>query len=199
MEQFCDIKKTDVYKKLFFSTLRISAVAFGGGLVIVELLRKRFVEEYCWITKEDMVDIISLAQSTPGAIAGNTAMLIGYRMVGIKGALLSLLATILPPLFFIIILSITYSYFRDIAVVEFLLKGMQAGVAAVVLNLVINMGQDVVRGKSIVTILILALAFIASFFFQFSVPLIILAGATAGIIRSYYKLFKKREKNNDLP
>ncbi len=194
MEQFCDLKKSVIYKRLFFSTLYISSIAFGGGLVIIELLRKRFVEEYCWISEEDMVDIISIAQSTPGAIAGNAAMLIGYRLVGVTGALLSLLATILPPLVFIIVLSVTYSYFRDNLAVSYLLKGMQAGVAAVVLNLVIKMGEDVTKSKNIVTIFILAAAFVASFVFNFSVPWIILLAAVVGMTMSYYRIIKAKKE-----
>jgi len=84
-----DKKKT--YIKLFLSTLYISAVAFGGGLVIIELLSKRFVEEYGWVKNEEMADIIVIAQSTPGAIGSNAALIIGYRLLGVKGAATALI------------------------------------------------------------------------------------------------------------
>ncbi|MEL7571097.1 MAG: chromate transporter [Eubacteriaceae bacterium] len=186
-----NLNKKEISAKLFLSTLYISSVAFGGGLVIIELLRKRFVETYGWIKSEEMTDIIAIAQSTPGAIAGNAAMIIGYRILGVRGALLSLLATVIPPMVIISALVLSYNKIKDNAFVISLYKGMQAGAAAVILNLVYKMGRDLVKDKNIIVIIILITAFIAAFIFNISVPLIILIAACFGIFYSYYKLHKE--------
>ncbi len=186
-----NLNKKELSIKLFLSTLYISSVAFGGGLVIIELLRKRFVETYGWIKSEEMTDIIAIAQSTPGAIAGNAAMIIGYRILGVRGALVSLLATVIPPMVIISALVLSYNKIKDNAFVISLYKGMQAGAAAVILNLVYKMGKDLVKDKNVIVIIILITAFIAAFIFNLSVPLIILIAACFGISYSYYKLHKE--------
>ena len=66
--------------KLFISTLYLSAFTFGGGYVIVTLMKKKFVDQYHWIDDEEMLDLIAIAQSSPGAIAVNGAIVVGYKL-----------------------------------------------------------------------------------------------------------------------
>ena len=80
--------------KLFISTLYLSAFTFGGGYVIVTLMKKKFVDQYHWIDDEEMLDLIAIAQSSPGAIAVNGAIVVGYKLAGIPGVLLCVLATV---------------------------------------------------------------------------------------------------------
>ena len=82
--------------KLFISTLYLSAFTFGGGYVIITLMKKKFVDQYHWIDDEEMLDLIAIAQSSPGAIAVNGAIVVGYKLAGIPGVLLCVLATVLP-------------------------------------------------------------------------------------------------------
>ena len=191
-----NLSKKEISLKLFISILYINTVAFGGGLVIIELLRKRFVETYGWVKNDEMTDIIAIAQSTPGAIAGNCGMLIGYRLLGFSGALITLIATIIPSLIIISFLTLIYTKIKDNVVISHLLKGMQAGAAAVILSLAFNMGRDLVKGKSIIVILIIISSFIAMFIFNFSVPLIILIAACIGITNTYIMIYKERKKND---
>ena len=83
---------------LFASMLSISACTFGGGFVIVTFMRRRFVEELHWLAEDEMLDLIALAQSSPGAIAVNAAILVGWRIGGFLGMLAAVLGTILPPM-----------------------------------------------------------------------------------------------------
>ena len=82
------MKKRSVLLKLFFSTLYLSAFTFGGGYVIVSLMKKKFVDEYHWIEEDEMLDLIAIAQSAPGAIAVNGAIVVGYKLAGLPGVLL---------------------------------------------------------------------------------------------------------------
>ena len=89
--------KRQVLRRLFFSTLYLSAFTFGGGYVIVTLLKKKFVDEYHWIEEDEMLDLVANAQSAPGAIAVNGAIVVGYKLAGMIGALTAIIATIIAP------------------------------------------------------------------------------------------------------
>ena len=98
------------YLTLFVSTFQLSACTFGGGFVIIPLMRKKFVEELGWIEEQEMMDLTAIAQSSPGAIAVNASILVGYRVAGFRGAMLTVLGTILPPLFIISVISLLQFY-----------------------------------------------------------------------------------------
>ena len=115
-------KDAKFYFKLFMSTFTLSAFTFGGGYVIVPLMRKKFVENYHWIEEEEMMDFIAMAQSAPGPMAVNTSILVGYHMAGIPGACLTILGTVLPPLIILSVVSLFYTAFRDSAAVAAVLK-----------------------------------------------------------------------------
>jgi len=83
--------------KLFISTLYLSTFTFGGGYVIITLMKKKFVDEYHWIDEQEMLDLVAIAQSSPGAIAVNGAIVVGYKLAGMAGVLTSVLATVIPP------------------------------------------------------------------------------------------------------
>lgn len=122
-----DIKmenKRRVLWKLFVSTLYLSAFTFGGGYVIVSLLKKKFVDEYHWIEEDEMLDLVAIAQSAPGPIAVNGAIVVGFKLVGLIGALVAILGTIIPPFLIISMISVFYQAFRDNAVISQLLQGM---------------------------------------------------------------------------
>lgn len=92
-------KAENFYWKLFKSTFIISAFTVGGGFVIIPLLKAKYVDEYKWIKEKDALDLVAIAQSMPGVVAINSAVILGYKMRGVKGTLTALLATVLPPLF----------------------------------------------------------------------------------------------------
>lgn len=90
--------KMNKYRTLFLSALQLSTFTLGGGFVIIPLMRKKFVEKLHWIDEQEMMDYTAIAQSSPGAIAVNAAILVGYRVAGIAGALITVLGTVLPVL-----------------------------------------------------------------------------------------------------
>lgn len=178
--------------KIFISTLYLSAFTFGGGYVIVTLMKKKFVDEYHWIEESEMLDLIAIAQSAPGAIAVNGAIVVGYKLAGIIGALTAILATILPPFAIISLISVFYNAFRTNFIVSSMLEGMQAGVAAVIASVVFEMAGGVIHGKSPVSVTVMILAFLASCVFNINVVYIILVCGLLGVVRTLYA--KRREK-----
>lgn len=177
-------KRSRILLRLFLSTLSLSAFTFGGGYVIVTLLKKKFVDEYHWIEEAEMLDLVAIAQSSPGAIAVNGAIVVGYKLAGMIGAIVVIIATIIPPLVIISVISVFYTAFRDNFLVSKLLQGMQAGVGAVIASVVWQMGADVVRSKSTASLLIMAAAFAATCFFGVNVVVVVLVCAALGVVRT---------------
>lgn len=171
-------------RALFLSTLYISAFTFGGGFVIVTFMKRKFVDELHWLDDQEMLDMTALAQSSPGAIAVNAAILVGWRAEGFAGMLIAVLGTIIPPMVILSVISMFYAAFASTPYVALVLKGMQAGVAAVILDVVWGLGGDVLRSRSPLYIGLMAAAFIASYFFGVNVILIILAAAAFGVLRA---------------
>lgn len=174
--------------KLFFSTLYISTFTFGGGFVIITFMKRKFVDELHWIDEEEMLDLAALAQSSPGAIAVNAAILVGWRIAGFSGMLMAVIGTIIPPMIILSVISFFYAAFSTNLYVALVLKGMQAGVAAVILDVVCGLGTNVVKEKSIINILVMIVAFIATFFFHVNVIYIIVIAAIVGIAKELWRL-----------
>jgi len=186
------------YWNLFFSTFTLSAFTFGGGYVIVPLMQKRFVKELKWIEEDEMLDLVAIGQSAPGPIAINTSILVGYRMAGVPGAFLTVFGTVLPPLISISVISLFYIAFRDNKIIQALLKGMQAGVAAVIVDVVINMASKIIKNKQVLPIAVMALAFIAAAFLNVNVVIILLVCGVLGAyttFRTRRAAGEKEEKN----
>lgn len=176
-------RERNVLWTLFTSMLYISAFTFGGGFVIVTFMKKKFVDDLHWINEDEMLDMTALAQSAPGAIAVNAAILVGRRVAGFTGMIVSVLGTIIPPITILAVISLFYKAFATNPWVAAVLGGMQAGVAAVICDVVWNLGAKVVKEKSAMSIAIMAGAFIATAFFKVNVIVIILCAAALGVIR----------------
>ena len=185
-------KDLKFYIRLFVSTFTLSAFTFGGGYVIIPLMRKKFVEQYHWLEEEEMLDLTAIAQSAPGAIAVNASILIGYRLAGFFGALLTILGTILPPLIILSVLSLFYDVFRTSEIVAAVLQGMQVGVAAVIFDVVFSMALSIVKEKKLFPILLMAGAFIAAYLLHMNVMAVIILCGAAGALFTLYQ--EKREK-----
>ena len=159
--------------------------------MIVPLMRKRFVEELGWIEEQEMLDMTAIAQSSPGAIAVNAAILVGYHVAGISGALLTVLGTVIPPMIIISVISMFYQAFRDNPVVNLVMAGMLCGVAAVIFDVVIDMTKTIFEKKKILPVLVLIGAFIAVRFFSVNILLVILVCGIIGILETW-----QRERTN---
>lgn len=186
--------RASVLWQLFASMLYISAFTFGGGFVIITFMKRKFVDEKHWIDEQEMLDLTALAQSCPGAIAVNAAILVGWRVGGWLGMAVAVLGTIIPPMVILSAISFFYAAFATNPYVALVLRGMQAGVAAVILDVVCSLGVKVVKGRSWVDIAILVAAFAATFFFKVNVIYIILAAALIGVVRILWMKRKEAAK-----
>jgi len=188
-------KNLKFYWKLFVSTFSLSAFTFGGGFVIIPLMRKKFVNELRWIEEIEMLDMTAIAQSSPGAIAVNASILVGYRLAGVFGALVTVFGTVLPPLIILSVISLFYTQFRDSLIVGRVLTGMQAGVAAVIVDVVLTLGKEVLKQREMIPIAVMVLAFVAASIFHINVILIVLAcgiiGAATTLLGSRHRMIEE--------
>ena len=137
---------------LFKSMFVLSSCTFGGGFVIVSLMKKKFVEELQWLDEDEMLDVTAITQSAPGPLPVNASVIIGYRMAGILGSLSAVFGTILPPMIVLSIISLFYNQFRTNKYIAVALQVMRAGVAAVIFDVVINLAKNVFKARRILYI-----------------------------------------------
>lgn len=185
--------KSHKYKQLFLSTFKLSACTFGGGFVIIPLMRRRFVEELRWIDEQEMLDLTAIAQSSPGAIAVNASILVGYHVAGVPGALLTVFGTVLPPLIIISVISLFYQAFRDNVIVNMAMSGMLCGVAAVIFDVVINMAQTVFQKKKVLPVLVMLGSFVAVRFLNVNIIIVIAVCGVIGALETWRRETALRE------
>ena len=181
------MKNKSVYLTLFRSMFMISAFTFGGGSVIIPLMRKKMVVKLGWLTEDEMLDIIAIAQSSPGAVSVNVAAQLGYRTGGILGLVLAVIATVLPPFVWIIIISLFYDTFRTSPVVDAFLRSMQPAVGAVIICAAMDMLKPI-RKKGRLSNWFLFATALALGLYGINVILILLTGGAIGAMLSMWEV-----------
>lgn len=175
------MSNAQVYWKLFLTTLVLSASTFGGGFVIISMMKQKFVEQLKWLGDDEMLDMTAIAQSSPGALGVNIAIVVGYRLKKFWGAVVCTLGAILPPLVIISVIAVFYNQFKDNTYIAIALQVMRAGVAAVICDVVINLAGNILKTRSALWIFMMCAAFIATCFFKVSAIVIILICGAIGL------------------
>ena len=180
--------------QLFKATFLLSAFTFGGGFVIVSLMKKKFVEELKWLEEEEMLDITAIAQSSPGPIPINASVILGYRMCGVNGSLVAILGTSLPPMIIISVISVFYAQFRSNHVIAIALQVMRAGVAAVIFDVVLNLAKKVVDTRRVLYIMLMVTAFVGKVLLGMDAMVVILCCLVVGLLDLVFELRSSRRK-----
>lgn len=167
------MNKMKQYFWLFKINIFISAFTFGGGYVVITMIRKYFVEDKKYFDEDTLLEMAAISQSSPGAIAINFSGLAGYYVAGLPGAIISCVAAIIPPLCILTVVSMYYQTIKDNAMLSAVLKGMEAGVAALIVDVVISMYQVIYQQKLYLSMILIPLSFVANFFFNIHVLYII--------------------------
>ena len=179
--------------QLFKATFLLSAFTFGGGFVIVSLMKKKFVEDLKWLEEDEMLDITAIAQSSPGPIPINASVILGYRMYGVIGSLVAILGTALPPMIIISVISVFYTQFRTNRIIAIALQVMRAGVAAVIFDVVINLAKNVIATKRTLDILLMATAFVGKVILGVDAMIVILCCLVVGLVDLAMELRSNRK------
>lgn len=191
--------KINMSKKLelFLSFLKIGAFTFGGGYAMIPLIQNEAIEKKHWINDEEMIDIIAIAESTPGPIAINSATFVGYKVCGFWGSVAATTGVVLPSLIIISIIALFFENFLEFAIIDAAFKGIRAGVAVLILNAGLKMFKSL--KKSLVGYILMIAALVLSFFieFRFMSLSLIAFGAIVGVLVQVDKNPKAKEDTNE--
>ena len=168
--------------KVFATFFKIGAFTFGGGYAMIPLIQKETVENHKWITDDDILEIIAIAESTPGPIAINSATFVGYRTCGVLGALAATLGVVLPS--FLLILGISYVLreFQELKAVQYAFNGIRAGVLALLFKALWGMYKKSPKGWA--TYVIMAGSFLLTAILDINVLYVIIGCAIFGLVTS---------------
>ena len=191
------MKKGKLLFKVFFTMLKIGAFTFGGGYAMISLLQNEFVENKKWIDKTEFLDIIAIAESTPGPIAVNSATYIGYRLAGFHGSLIATVGMCIPSFTIIYIISLFFDEFLKITFIANAFKGIEACVVYLILSAGLKMFKGIKKGKFNITVFSLTIAtmvILNLFSIKFSAIFYILLSGTAGFMLYLFGKIKHNKK-----
>ena len=172
---------------LFFINIFISSFRFGGGYVVVSMVRKYFVEKRKIFNESDLITMSAISQTTPGAIAINLAAVAGYKVAGTIGTIVSCIGAIIPPITILAVVSLWYQVFSTNHIIMAILKGMQAGIAAIIVDILIGMTRAINEQHSKLLTAMIPITFIASYIFKVNIVVIILITIIVATAQLYYR------------
>jgi chromate transporter len=170
--------------QLFISFLKIGAFTFGGGYAMVPLIEREVIDKKGWVKREDFLDLLTIAQSAPGPIALNTAVFVGYRIRGLKGALSALMGIVLPAFAIILLVAIFFADIRDNQYVDAAFKAMRPAVVALIVAPIVGLAKSMNYWLWIVA----AVTALAIWYVGFSPIYVLIAGAVAGLLWTLYTI-----------
>lgn len=191
------MKKSKLLLTLFLSFFKIGAFTFGGGYAMLSLLENEFVEKRGWLTKEEFLDMVAIAESTPGPIAINSATYIGYKTAGALGSALSTLGVVLPSFIIIYVISLFLDKFLTFTLVANAFKGIQACVVYLIGSVGIKMFKQMKKKPlniAIMATVLVCMIVLSLFAVKFSSIIYILISGALGIIAFYTERRKEAEK-----
>ncbi|MBQ8578063.1 MAG: chromate transporter [Clostridia bacterium] len=165
---------------LFLTFMKIGGFTFGGGYAMIPLIQKETVENKKWISDDDILEIIAIAESTPGPIAINSATFVGYRTAGVLGAMLATLGVVLPSFVVITLISFVLTQFQELRAVQYAFYGIRAGVLALIVKAFVSMYKKCPKG--IVSYIVMVFAFVCAAIFDLNVMVVIICSAVFGLI-----------------
>ena len=167
---------------LFLTFLKIGLFTFGGGYAMIPLIQRETVDHKKWISDKDILDIVAIAESTPGPIAINAATFIGYRVGGFWGAMAATVGVVLPSFAIIAVISYVLAAFQNVVWIQYAFNGIRAGVLALIVKALWSMYKQ--SPKGIFSYLIMLGAFAVTAFLPVNVVFVILFCAAAGIVHA---------------
>ena len=182
---------------LFLTLLKIGLFTFGGGYAMIALLENEFVSKRGWLDKEEFLDMVAIAESTPGPIAINAATYIGYKNAGFLGAILATVGICIPSFTIIYLISLFFDAFLSLTYVAYAFRGIQIGVIYLILSAGLKLLKGMKRSVLSVTLLtltVLCMVLFSLFSVSFSAVFYILIGGTAGLTVYLLSRFKKRSE-----
>ena len=167
---------------IFLTFFKIGAFTFGGGYAMIPLIQKEAVENHHWVTDEDILDIVAIAESTPGPIAINAATFVGYQTRGFAGALAATLGVVLPSFVTIFVIFHILRTFRDVKAVQYAFNGIRVGVLVLLLKALVKLFKT--NRKGWLAYCLMGLSFVLTAFCKVNTILVILLCGVTGLVSS---------------
>lgn len=183
-------RKSNQAWRLFLTFLKIGAFTFGGGYAMIPLIQKETVEKQGWMTDDDILEIIAIAESTPGPIAINAATFVGFKVAGFHGAMLATLGVVAPAFCIISCISLVLKEFQHVKAVQYAFNGIRAGVLALIIKALWSMYRQ--SPKNAAAYVVMAAAFVAAAFLKADVLAVIIGCAVFGLATSMMAERRKR-------
>lgn len=177
--------------ELFLCFLKIGAFTFGGGYAMIPLIHRETAHRRKWVTEEDILEIVAIAESTPGPIAINAATFIGYKTAGNAGAFLATLGVVLPSFIIITVIATILTTFENLKVVKYAFFGIRAGILALLINAVYMMFKK--TKKTPLAYIVMIGAFILVAFLKINVLYVIIGCALLGFITQMIKVRRAKK------
>ncbi len=179
-----------IYLKLFWSFIQIGLFSIGGGYAAMPLIQAQAVEQHAWLSINEFIDLITIAEMTPGPIAVNSATFVGIRIAGIGGAIVATLGCILPSLIIVSLLSYVYTKYKNISILQSVLKSLRPAVVALIasaglsilLKVVFGGGAMVLANINVIGICLFAAAFFVLRKFKWNPILVMTLCGAAGLL-----------------
>lgn len=179
--------------ELFLTFLKIGFVMFGGGYAMIPILRYEVVLRHQWISEQELIDIIAVAESTPGPIAVNSATYVGYKVGGFLGAFLATIAIVLPAFMVMLAIAIVLMKFYGNYLVRGVLNGIRGAVLGLILSTVLMIVKGIVKGvaisNSLAIFFIAITVFICVTFLDIDPVILIGASALIGLVLAFLKVW----------
>lgn len=192
------MQKFKTYLSLFLTYLKIGLFTFGGGYAMIALIEENIVNRKKWISKEELTDIVTIAESTPGPIAVNCSTYVGYKIGGVLGSIIATLGCVLPSFIIIFAISLVFDAFLSITLVQYAFNGIKCAVGLIILRQGIKMFKSFKKTPlSMICFIVAIIGILLINFFavDFSTIFFILAGAVIGLV--VYLTDKAKEKNQN--
>ena len=176
---------------------KIGLFTFGGGYAMIAVIQRELVEKKKWIQQEEYLDVVAIAESTPGPLAINSATFIGYKVCGVLGSIFATLGVVLPSFIIIFIISLFFDKFLELKFVGYAFRGIQACVGFLILSAGLKMFKGLKKSAFNLTlfiITIIALTLLDLFALNFSTVFFVLIGGAVGIVVYLISLIKNKEK-----
>ena len=175
---------------MFLTFFKIGGFTFGGGYAMIPLIQRETVEKHKWITQDDILEIVAIAESTPGPIAINSATFVGYRVAGVLGGMCATLGVVLPSFVIILALSFVLRQFQQLQAVKYAFAGIRAGVLALLFKSLWSMYQKSPKGWA--GYVVMAGAFLVSTFIEINILFVIIGCGVFGLVTS--RIMERRAK-----
>ena len=179
------LERKEYFKRLwqlFATFFKIGAFTFGGGYAMIPLIQREVSEKRQWITDEEILEIVAIAESTPGPIAINSATFVGYKTCGFWGSFACTLGVVLPSFLIILCISGILELVQDYKAVTYAFMGIRAGVLALILKALIKMYKACPKG--LVSYIVMALSFIFAAIVKIDVIIVVICCAVIGLVSS---------------